>query len=417
MKTNKTTQLTKWLAGIAALAALAANNPLEAQTWQTVLDYQFGNYAEGWAMAADPSGNVFSGGAGYDASGISHGIALKTDTTELAKADPSTVVWYFSDDTNPSATQYSSMLRSLACGANGRVYSAGQLLPLCSGRSCPGNSWFVRMSPAAGDPDSWTTLDSFQLVAGKSASAKGIVEDSFGNVFVCGSALDKAERAHWLIRKSANGGQTWTVVDNVQDAFSQSLHVLLDSGSGTDRIFGVGSSLGVWMVRRSDNAGVTWTTVDQPFEGTAWGARSDSDGYVYVVGQTSKSVRIGKTSNYYTEWTVRRWRNGDSQWTPVEAFTSAQYKSASARGVAIDSTGKLVVVGSAYDAQGILHWLARRPDSSGNWQTVDDFQPGQGAEALSVVADAVGNLLVAGAGYDATGTGHWIVRRLANTNP
>src|SRR5206468_3764912 len=128
---------------------------------------------------------------------------------------------------------------------------------------------------------------------------------SSGNIFVCGTAQDKAERAHWLTRKSANGGQTWTVVDNVQDAFSQSIHVALDSGSGRERLFVVGSSLAVWMVRRSDNAGVTWTTVDQPFDGVAWGAGSDSDGCVYAAGSAAKSVRIGKTSIFYNEWTVR----------------------------------------------------------------------------------------------------------------
>jgi hypothetical protein len=94
----------------------------------------------------------------------------------------------------------------------------------------------------------------------------------------------------------------------------------------------------------------------------------------------------------------------------------AQYKSATARAIAKDSIGKTVVVGSAWDAQGIIHWIVRRPDSSGTFQIVDDYQfpQGQGAEALGVVVDATGNVLVSGAGYDATGIAHWIVRRLAS---
>jgi hypothetical protein len=408
----------KWLANITALAALAANNPLQAQTWQTVLDYPnphvSGKNAEGWAMAADASGNVFSGGESDDVSGIQHGIVLKTDTTELAKIDPLTVNWDFSDDTNPFATQLSTF-RGLACGAGGKVYSGGSSKPNCSGRNCAGSSWLVRRSLAAGAPGSWTSLDSFQLVAGKSASAKAIVEDSSGNILVAGTATDKAERAHWVIRKSANGGQTWAVVDDLQDSFAQGIHLSPDPDTGGDRIFAVGGFPSFWRVRRSDNGGVIWTTVDQPFEGVAWGAGSDSDGYVYAVGEGAKSVRIGKTSIFYNEWTVRRWRNGDSQWATVDAFTMAQYKSATARAIAKDSIGKTVVVGSAWDAQGIIHWIVRRPDSSGTFQIVDDYQfpQGQGAEALGVVVDATGNVLVSGAGYDATGIAHWIVRRLA----
>jgi hypothetical protein len=396
---------------------LAANNPLQAQTWQTVLDYQLvlGKPAWGSAMAADASGNVFSGGEGFDAAGIDHGLALKTDTTELAKVDPLTVNWIFSDETNPSAPQYSSTLRGLVCGANGRVYSAGSLRPNCSGRSCPGSSWLVRMSYAAGAPGSWTTLNSFQLASGQGATAYGVLEDPFGNIFVCGGANDTKGNPHGLLRKSADGGQSWVVVDDV--LFSSLINIHLTPSSG---MFTTAGASGWWQVRRGDNAGNTWTTVDKPFQGTARSAASDSAGYVYAVGQADKSTGTGtKNTILYKEWTVRKWREGYLNWTTdhTYAYPGATYKSSYAWDIATDTSGKPVVVGIATDGQGISHWIVRRPDSSGTWQTVDDFQPGQSAEALGVVVDAAGNLLVSGDVVDITGTSHWIVRRLANTAP
>ncbi|MBI3416643.1 MAG: hypothetical protein HY043_15230 [Verrucomicrobia bacterium] len=416
MNTNQTTRLTKWLAHLTALAALAGIHSLHAQTWQTVLDYQLvpGKNAWGWRMAADTLGNVFSGGEGFDTAGIKHGLALKTDTTELAKVDPLTINWLFSDDTNPGANLYSSNLRSLACGGSGRIYSAGWLTPTCSGRNCPGSSWLVRRSLSSGAAGSWTSLDSFQLASGKGAGAYDVFEDSSGNIFACGGAQDTKGNSHGLLRRSVDGGQIWVMVDDVP--FSSLLGIHLTPGSG---MFTTAQANNWWQVRRGDSGGNNWTTVDKPFAGTARRAASDNTGYVYAVGHANKSTGTGaKNTILYNEWTVRKWKNGDLNWSTDHTFALAQYKSSYAWDVATDTSGKPVVAGSASDAQGILHWIVRRPDSSGVWHTVDDFQFPQGqAEAVGVAVDAAGNLLVSGAGYDSAGTGHWIVRRLAPTAP
>jgi hypothetical protein len=79
----------------------------------------------------------------------------------------------------------------------------------------------------------------------------------------------------------------------------------------------------------------------------------------------------------------------------------------------------MAVVGTGIDAQRSNHWLVRRPNAQGTWQTVDDYQlaAGQRGYASDVAADAGGNLVVVGAANDAAGVSHWIVRRLANPNP
>jgi hypothetical protein len=75
---------------------------------------------------------------------------------------------------------------------------------------------------------------------------------------------------------------------------------------------------------------------------------------------------------------------------------------------------RFVLVGRGADAQGKLHWLVRTVDSSGVWQTVDDFQlgPGYTASASKVATDVAGNLLVSGSAYEMADTPTaWAARR------
>src|SRR5213595_1134756 len=140
------------------VTTLISELQLYAQTWETVLNYQLvaGAAAGGRSIAADASGNVFSGGYGNDASGIAHGTVLATDTSQAS--------WYFSDDTNPSAAEYRSYIRHVGLDANGDWYSVGQLTPLT-----PDNSgipyWYVRRSSDNGL--NWSIIDTYRYAPGQ----------------------------------------------------------------------------------------------------------------------------------------------------------------------------------------------------------------------------------------------------------
>jgi hypothetical protein len=294
------------------------------------------------------------------------------------------------------------------------LYSIGQLTPNGTGLAY----WYVRKSSDSGL--NWSDAGArYQYAAGQWIDATGFAADNSGNIYVVGWGRDASRKSylHWLVRKSADGGQTWTLVDDVQGPTVDfgAAGAGFVAGSG---VFVVGApyagSSSSWLVRRSitGEAG-TWSTVDSPFAGAAQAVGSDNQGNIYVAGSKSITTATKPKLTGYSAWVIRRSTDGGNTWSTVDTFTYAQ-KGADAYGIGRNSAGNLVVVGRADDSQGKLHWLVRTPDASGTWQTVDDFQlaPGYHASASGVATDAAGNLLVSGFAYDAAGS-HWIVRRLA----
>ena len=306
------------------------------------------------------------------------------------------------------------------------MYSVGQLTPLTANNTgIP--YWYVRKSSDNGL--NWSTVDLYQYAAGQWVNPTGFAADDLGHIYVAGWGREAPKKKnewsgplHWLVRKSADGGQTWTLADDLPGPAASfgaggagfvpgvGLFVVGDE-------FATGSSS--WRVRRSVNGEPgTWATVDGPIaRGAAAGVGSDSQGNIYVVG-TMFVTLTAKPLTGYDAWVTCKSSDGGNTWSTVDSFTFAQNKGADANGIGRNSAGNVVVVGRASDAQGKSHWLVRTPDSSGVWQTVDDFQlaPGYWASDSGVNTDAAGNLLVAGAASDTAG-GHWIVRRLAAPIP
>jgi hypothetical protein len=383
-----------------------------AQTWETVLDYQFatGKSADGHGIAADSLGNVFTGGGAYDSFTNTHGIVLQTDTAQLANASP--INWLLSDDTNPNATQNQSNVQAMGLDVSQDVYSVGTLTPKCS--SCPVSSpiWYVRKSSDSGA--SWSTVDAYQYAAGQLNFALGFTADQSGAIYVVGYGNDAGTKKnsgnnHWLVRMSTDGAQTWTLVDDVIYATAHGAGFAPSAG-----VFVVGQNASTgWLVRRSPTGRVgTWTTVDNPFAGAATSVCVASSGSIYVAGNAYIITQTKPYVHGYYLWTIRKSTDGGSHWSTVDAFAYAQGANSYVYGLGTDALGNAVAVGNAYDGQQ-THWMVRKPGTSGAWVTIDDFQlaPGYSAYAAGITTDSAGHLLVTGNAWDAPGA-HWIVRRL-----
>jgi hypothetical protein len=405
-------------ASFAVALLMLGTVPGNAQSWQTVLDYQMipGTSSGANCIITDPLGNVFNGGVGYPASGFGSGIVLKTDSTEGT--------WYLSDNSNPNPPAYGSEVNGMAVDSNGILYSSGTLYSPCTQTSCPGSQWYIRASSNSGA--TWSTVNLFQYVAGKNCGAGAMSADLSGNVYLVGTAADANGVGHWLVRRGSNAGTTWSSLDDIGGARAMGIGFVPNAG-----LFAMGSISTVtssknkttttspWVVRRSLDGGATWTTVDvlQPPAGYAaygQGIAADAQGNLYVAGRTTILVTIGHATTAMGQWIVRKSSDGGNTWSTVDAFSYVSAKASVAFGIGNDPIGNVVVAGTGTDSAGFQHWLVRRPDSSGSWQTIDDYQLAAGREeaAIGVASDAAGHLLVTGGANDASGVTHWIVRRL-----
>ena len=398
---------------VCAAASLVGLLPLKspAQTWQTVVVSQ---NAGGRSIAADALGHVLTAGDASDASGVTHGIALTSDAT-LAN-------WLLSDDANPDPSLYSSDIYGCGHDSLGNLYSVGQLWPTAS---TTGEAyWYVRKSADGGQ--SWSTVDQYEYSPGEWNWPIGFAADNAGGVYVVGEvkavtttgSSKNKQVIHWLVRKSSDGGQTWTVADDVPNYEACAAAVVPNVG-----VFVAGPYFaGTWQVRKSVSGDFgTWSTVDGPLaNAAARGGCRDSQGNIYVAGEqfiTTGSLKRQATGTY--GWISRRSSDGGGTWTTDDTFTivpPAQNQNtpgALAAGAGTDSAGNAVVVGSASDGT-YNHWIVRKHDAAtGQWMTLDDFQPGNGAAAEGVATDAAGHLLVMGYANSGDGTGnHWVVREL-----
>lgn len=153
------------LSATALLAALPVKS--QAQGWQTVLDYQSspGLTSVGEGIATAPNGQVLCVGIITDVNGITHGIALTNDTTQLANAyaDHSAIPGDLSDDNNFNPSQYNADAWECGFDSAGNLYSIGQHwpFPITTGEVF----WYVREQSSGGGK--WSTVDQYEYTAGQ----------------------------------------------------------------------------------------------------------------------------------------------------------------------------------------------------------------------------------------------------------
>ncbi len=92
--------------------------------------------------------------------------------------------------------------------ALGNLYVAGRASDTSGNLSS--YHWIVRKSTNGGN--SWTTVDDYQLPANYSGEAHAFATDANGNLFVAGYAITSTN-AYWIVRESVGGtgpGRLWT---------------------------------------------------------------------------------------------------------------------------------------------------------------------------------------------------------------
>ena len=251
---------------------------------------------------------------------------------------------------------------------DGGLFTAGDICD--NGSDTATIDWFVRRSTDGGA--TWTTQDIVDSGAGGKAQCRAIQVAPSGDIYAAGLTGTNQGVGGWvwLVRKSSDGGSTWSTVDSVWDSNVKEARAVGFHPNGS--ILVAGTIGNVWTVRRSTNGGATWATVDSYQTGRqlpseAFGVVVDSSGNIYVAGTARASLK-GK---YTDQWVVRRSTNGGGTWATVDNFTLdyTGYLAALSgpSGITIAPSGAVFVCGYLTATDGSLHWIVRQetPGSKG----------------------------------------------------
>ncbi len=256
----------------------------------------------------------------------------------------------------------------------------------------------------------WTVIQNW---AGKMCG------DSQGAVYAGTTISASGLPTHWIIRKSVDGGMSWTIVDDViyaQSVTNFSLQRLASDAGGN--IYAGGSATTYTskgpqthlVIRRGANWGTTWTTIDNYVSKTG-----DSMGVTRIAGSGNAVFVAGSGvsggPNSTQHWLVRKGSPtayGAWAWSFVDDFQYTLKPNTVPQDMVIAPDGTVYVAGGAAGV-----WLVRRGTSAGTvWSTVDQFQavPGKIAAAYGIATDSTGTIWVGGEAVDDSGE-KWVVRK------
>ncbi|MDB6035926.1 MAG: hypothetical protein JWM16_6264 [Verrucomicrobiales bacterium] len=376
-------------------------------SWQVVDNYQYvlGKQAYAVGLAKDPAGNLFAAGNAVDGGGSWHALAMRSSDQGGT--------WSVVDDyINPAAStnQGPGYDGGITSDAAGNLYATG--LDALPGLI---DNWFVRRSLDAGltwtTVDSFTlggaqaipkalatdaagnvyvvgTANSAAPVTNYTVVRKGI---PLGDGTMSWSTVDKIPVSSFSIGSSANSSM---LVCHPSAGVFIAGSTLVSAGKN-------GGQVSQWVIRRSANGGLTWTTADayqlDPTQGAvAHGVGVDSFGNLYSMGSANQHLK-GKDIFH---WIVRKSNNGGGSWTTVDDFLPSPFLTPS--NFAADASGNLFVTSS-------IGLTRKNTGGTSAWVTVANGTTGN---MKALLGDNLGNLFSAGQQYDAANVYHWQVRKL-----
>jgi hypothetical protein len=281
---------------------------------------------------------------------------------------------------------------------NGTLYAVGSSI---ENRA---SVWKVRKSETGGGANTWVDDGaSFSLKKGASSIATGVTADASGIAYTCGRAFD-GPAPHWIVRRKISGG-VWTTVHDLKgagDTTAYGISVCAQGGNNpADAILAVGNLNNKWTVIRSQNQGAsgTWQVVDSwspdtRTSATATGVACDSSGNIYVVGARG-------TWDFPKGWVVRMSSQGGApgSWTTV--LDSAEGNASWAFAVAVDGDDNVWISGMTQDVAGTPRWTVLKNRISETWPASwaarqRPLGVTMSSKGRAIAADAFGNVFTAG---------------------
>lgn len=238
--------------------------------------------------------------------------------------------------------------------------------------------WITRRSRDRGN--TWTTVDTYTTHPDQQFGAIGIAADARnGHVYAVGGAQSQTSAVEWqpwVVRKSTNDGDTWKNVDNFNLArnFVGPRAIAID-GEGVIYVagttvefnedFGEAGRHGV--LRRSADGGATWTTQHfHEFEFLSAVAASEN-GTVFVSG-----AKIAPPVGGHVPWLIKTSTTGTGGWTLAKELPEGF----NIKGLRTHSDGRVIAFGSALNGDS-FYWttLEARISAPTAWTEIDRYQP------------------------------------------
>src|SRR2546426_7362529 len=166
-----------------------------------------------------------------------------------------------------------------------------------------------------------------------------------GETYYVGSSPTNNDIAnHWIVRRSMDGGLTWSLVDDFEPGSMETrpVGITLDK-AGNVYVVGMAAQAGsgeVWTVRKG-TSGTSFATVDiysGPYGSQAEAIYADPTGGIFAVG-SAPIPGTNRPPAKNNSWIVRRSRDGGATWAIVDTFQLTRNWSSRAFGVGADALG------------------------------------------------------------------------------
>ena len=263
----------------------------------------------------------------------------------------------------------------------------------------------------------WRTVDDVE-----NGWQSGIATDRSGNVFVVGRVNNEAGVSYGCISRSSDRGANW--IDSVHsevERYTATAGATIEIAPATetmqavlqDQLVASGLQNGRWITRKSLDAGATWQTVDvfqhalsnSSVRPESRGVAIDSSGNIFVVGFAVTTTVVRNKASSFFYWLVRK--------IGKDATASSEVGKTTMDLLETGNGGRSQAAGIACIGNNVFvagesgdRWQVRKNTGGlGNWELVDDFRysPNYASEAHAIAADSSGNLYVVGIGCRAVG--------------
>jgi hypothetical protein len=278
--------------------------------------------------------------------------------------------WSLVDDqqTTPGQTQIAF---NMMIDSSGSVFVVGRADQTIAGTLQ--SSFVARRSNDGGG--TWALEPGFEFDSGtQGAHPFRMARDSAGTLYESG-AFYAPPNVRSALRKSVDGGHTWTALDDYLAANTtvtefRGLYVTPDGG----RIVSSGcnwdaNSQCVGFVRYSSNGGASWINSNVPAlpgPSELWQVDGDSAGNLYVTG-------LDQGQGPISSWVILKSVDQGVNWTVVNNYQYAAGHLAKSRDLYVAKNGEIFAVGFAKDSNDVYHWVTRRSSDQGTtWVVSDD---------------------------------------------